>query len=375
MVRFIHTSDWHLGMRRHFLNEEAEHRYRQDRIDAVRRIGEVAAAEACDFIVASGDLLDSNQIDRGTLARAVEAMRDLPVPVYLLPGNHDAADASSVLCGSVFRGRVPPHVHVLDRPGIVEAAPGVEIVAAPWRTRRPLTDLVREACGELKPGPLRIVVGHGAVDRLSPDPNDPALVELALAEAALAAGCVHYVALGDRHSTTRVGDSDRIWYCGTPEPTAFDEESTGNVLVVALDRESVAVRQHRVGRWNFQRVAFSFTGNEELDRFADTLDAFPNRERTVLRLALSGTLSLNGSARLEVVLEEAAHVFAGIAASKGRSDLTIIAEDADFADLQLAGFASAALGDLRAAAGGEGDRATAARDALGLLLRLAGRAA
>jgi DNA repair exonuclease SbcCD nuclease subunit len=375
MVRFLHTSDWHLGMRRHFLTEEAEPRYRQDRLEAVRRIGEIAAEEGCDFVVAAGDLLDSNQVDPRTVARAAEALRSIPVPVYLLPGNHDAADASSMLCGEAFGRLRPDRVHVLDRPGVVEVVPGVEIVAAPWRTRRPLTDLVRESCEGLEPGPLRIALGHGAVDRLSPDADDPALVEVARAEAVIAAGCIHYLALGDRHSVTEVGGSGRIWYAGTPEPTGFDEEAPGEVLVVTLDRDEIEVRRRRVGRWTFRRLEASFSGDDELDAFAAELHGLSEKERTVLRLTLEGTLTLQGRARLDAILEEARHLFAGIDISEGRSDLAVIPDDSDFADLQLAGFAHEALDELRAGAGGAGPEAGTARDALGLLVRLAGRGA
>jgi DNA repair exonuclease SbcCD nuclease subunit len=375
MLKFLHTGDWHLGMTRHFLNEEAEPRYQQDRLEALRRAGDIAAAEGCAFIVAAGDLFDSNHVDPRTVARTAEMLRAMPVPVYLLPGNHDAADASSVLCGAAFERVRPPHVHVLREPGAVEVAPGVELVAAPWRTRRPLLDLVQEACDALEPGPLRILLGHGAVDVLSPDGDDPALIDVARAEAALAAGRVHYIALGDRHSVTSTGTSGRIWYAGSPEPTAFDEESPGHVLVVTLDRESVHVDRHRVGRWSFRRMPFFFTGDDDLDAFADALHALLDKERTVVRLALVGTLTLHGNARLDAILEAARHVFAGVAISEGRSELAVVPEDSDFEGLQLVGFAREALDDLRATAATAGADAATARDALGLLIRLAGRQA
>ena len=53
---------------------------------------------------------------------------------------------------------------------------------------------------------------------------------------------MHYVALGDRHSTTEVGGTGRIWYSGAPEPTAYDEIDPGNVLIVDLSADAVTRR-------------------------------------------------------------------------------------------------------------------------------------
>ena len=84
-IRFLHTADWQLGMRRHFLTEEALPRYRQARIDAIRTIGEIAEEQRCAFIVVAGDVFESNQIDPRTLRLTLEALDAIPVPVYLLP--------------------------------------------------------------------------------------------------------------------------------------------------------------------------------------------------------------------------------------------------------------------------------------------------
>ena len=111
-------------------------------------------------------------------------------------------------CCVVFRSRTfidncPPNVVVLEDGVPLPVAPGLEIIGAPWLNKRPLVDLVSRAISDLPAhGTLRVVVGHGAIDTLSPDPTNPALIVLADVEAAVAAGKVHFVALGDRHSTT-----------------------------------------------------------------------------------------------------------------------------------------------------------------------------
>jgi DNA repair exonuclease SbcCD nuclease subunit len=375
MLKFLHTSDWHLGMRRHFLGDESGPRFQQARIDAIASLARLAWEHGCAFMLVAGDTLDSNQVDPRTLGRALQALREFPVPVYLIPGNHDAADASSMLCSPRFQEQCPPHVHVLAEPGATEVAPGVELVAVPWRTRRPLTDLVADACAHLQQGPIRIVLAHGAVDTLSPDDGNPALVSVAAMEAALAAGRVHYVALGDRHTATAVGATGRIWYSGSPEPTQYDQEPAGTALVVSLERDACDVATLRTGSWRFMRLVHAFAGDDDVEALDRALTELPAKERTVVRLTLTGTLSLAGHARLEAVLAAQGHLFASLTRSDRRSELAVMPAESDFSQLQLTGFASQALDTLRVTAEQNGADAAAARDALALMVRLAGRSA
>jgi DNA repair exonuclease SbcCD nuclease subunit len=372
MVRFLHSADWQLGMTRHFLSPEAQARFAAARTDVIRRIGALAAAEGCGFVVVAGDVFESNHVERQVVVRALEAMAATPsVTFYLLAGNHDPLDASAVFRSRTFVDHQPANVVVLDGAAPVPVAPGVELVAAPWRTKRPLTDLVGDACTDLPAdGTLRIVVGHGAVDLMAPGSSNPALVSVARAEAALAAGVVHYVALGDRHSTTDVGASGRVWYSGAPEPTDHLETDAGNVLLVELSPAGASVQPRSVGTWRFVRAEADLAGEADCDALADRLDALPDKDRTVVRLSLVGQLSLALHARLEESLDHFRDLFAAVEVWAPSSDLVVLPDDGDFADLEFSGFARAAVADLRLAAAG-GDGAEVARDALGVLHRLA----
>ncbi len=253
MTKFLHTSDWQLGMTRHFLSEEAQARFTAARLEAIASIGALAVEEGCSFVVVGGDVFESNQVERQVVVRSLEAMKSTPgVTFYLLPGNHDPLDAASVFRSRAFVDNCPGNVVVLENSDPVVAGDGLEIVGAPWPNKRPLADLVtRAVTGLPSDGTLRVVVGHGSTDCLSPNANDPALVILGDLEAAITAGSVHYVALGDRHSTTEVGGTGRIWYSGAPEPTAYDEIDPGNVLIVDLSTDGATVERRRIGTWQF----------------------------------------------------------------------------------------------------------------------------
>jgi DNA repair exonuclease SbcCD nuclease subunit len=131
MVRFLHTSDWQLGMTRYFFSEGTQERYNQARFDAIRTLGKIAKAENCQFITVCGDVFESNQVERKTVDRALEALRELTVPVFILPGNHDPLNDVSVYRSSVFTHGKPAHVHVIDNSIPFRIGDNVELVGAP----------------------------------------------------------------------------------------------------------------------------------------------------------------------------------------------------------------------------------------------------
>jgi DNA repair exonuclease SbcCD nuclease subunit len=374
-VRFVHTADWQLGMTRHFLDADAQPRYTAARIDALHRIAEVAREHGAEFVVVCGDVLESNAVGPRVLSRTLEALRafsDVGVPVYLLPGNHDPLDASSLLASPAVRDT--PGVHVLDTAGPLEVRPGVELVAAPWTSKHPTGDLLAQATeGLVADGTLRIVVGHGAVDELSPDRDDPARIALGPLEEAVADGRIHYVALGDRHSTTQVGRSGAVWYAGTQEVTDRLETDPGNVLVVEVgDASPPKVEPVRVGRWAFPHVRVELDSASDVEALRRQLESLPAKDRTVVTLSLTGTLTVGAKATLDDLLAVQGELLAGVQHWERHSDLVVRADADELADLGIGGFADAAVAELSALAQGDGPDAEAARDALSLVFRLAG---
>jgi DNA repair exonuclease SbcCD nuclease subunit len=379
-MRFMHTADWQLGMTRHFLNGEAQPRYSAARRDAVAGLGELTERTCAEFVVVAGDVFEHNQLAPRDVSQSLEAMRAIMVPVYLLPGNHDPLDASSVYTSALFLAERPDNVVVLDRAGVHRVRPGLEIVAAPWRSKKPEADLVGQVLeGLAADGVTRVVVGHGGVDLFEPDRDKPSLIRLASVEAALERGAVHYVALGDKHSRTDVGSSGRIWYSGSPEVTNYDhiEPDPGHVLVVDLDEDDsarpVRVTGHRVGRWRFVTLRRSVDTARDVVDLDINLDQLPDKERTVVQIALTGTLTVTDKAALDACLDRYARLFAALSTWDRETDLAVVPADGEFDDLGIGGFAATAVDELVATARAAGGQADDARAALALLLRLADR--
>ncbi|RRR44254.1 exonuclease SbcCD subunit D [Mycolicibacter terrae] len=380
-MRFVHTADWQLGMTRHFLAGDAQPRYSAARRDAVAGLGALAAEAGAEFVVVAGDVFEDNQLAPEVISQSLEAMRTIGIPVYLLPGNHDPLDAASVYTSALFTAERPDNVVVLDTAGVHPVRPGLEIVAAPWRSKRPTSDLAVDALEGLPAdGTTRILVAHGGVDVLDPNPGNPALIRLAALEDALDRGVIHYVALGDKHSRTKVGETGRIWYSGSPEVTNYDdiEPDPGHVLVVDVDETdgAVTVDSRHIGGWRFLTLHRQLDTSRDITDLDINLDQLPDKSRTVVRLALTGSLSVTDRAALDACLDRYSRLFAWVGTWKRHADLVVVPADGEFTDLGIGGFAADAVEELVAAAR-SGDTGTAgdAHAALALLLRLVDRGA
>ncbi len=377
-MRFVHTADWQLGMTRHFLTGEAQPRYSAARRDAVAGLGALAAEVGAEFVVVAGDVFEHNQLAPKMVSQSLEAMRAIGTPVYLLPGNHDPLGASSVYTSALFTAECPGNVVVLDRAGVYDVRPGLQIVAAPWRSKAPTSDLVADALQDLPAdGTTRVLVAHGGVDILDPDRANPALIKLVTVEDALASGRLHYVALGDKHSRTCVGSSGRVWYSGSPEVTNFDdtESDPGHVLVVDVDETAtgrpVTVDARHVGRWRFVTMRRHVDTGRDITDLDLNLDLLPGKDRTVVRLALTGSLTVTDRAALDACLDRYARLFASLRLWERHTDLAVVPGDGEFSDLGIGGFAAAAVEELVATArNGDTHVADDAHAALALLLRL-----
>ncbi|WP_291345217.1 metallophosphoesterase [Corynebacterium sp.] len=379
-VRFLHTSDWQLGMTRWFLKEgdgEAQARYSADRLEAVRRIGRLAQERGAEFIVVAGDVFESNTLPERDFQRALDAIRELPVPVYLLPGNHDALDATSIYHRKVFDEVAMSGVHVLRDSVPVEVRPGVEIVGAPLTSRSPDSDLLAEALEPLEPTTgVRIAVAHGQVAGFGAEVGET----LSLAAVAEAVGkrTVQYVAVGDSHSTQKLDDAGRMWFSGSPETTDYDdkEKHSGNALVVDVwpDREPLVEAAH-IGQWDFRAMERDFAGVEDARAWLDELRMLSDKSRTCVKYSLRGTLNLIADAELKRGLREIAPSFAALYRRGSGSEITVVPEDGDIGSLGVNGFPLDAAERLKERTTdpslAEEDRRTAA-DALALLARLAG---
>ena len=370
-IKFIHSSDWQLGMTRAFLSEEAGARFSQARINVIATLGNLAQEHDAEFIVVAGDVFESNQLSKQTLVRALDALGALPVPVFLLPGNHDPLDGASIYLTEEFQN-AGDHIFVLRdmKPVAVPHLHGVEVVGAPWRTKHPSSDLCNDLVEALDPATsvTRIAVAHGQVDKLSPDLSRPDIIDLAGVEQAIEDKKFHYLALGDRHSVTDIGTTGRIWYSGAPVATAFDEVDPNKALLVELELDGACrIEPLDVGAWSFVAEDRAMNGPEDLANFDRWLNEHPNKECTAIKVGFEGSINLETAAALDELMETKAALFASLRRRERTTDLAVVPDELDQDSVSLSGYARETWDELLATAV-RGDEV--AREALRLLYRL-----
>ena len=374
-VTFIHTSDFQLGMTRWFLSPSAQSRFDDDREEAVVRLGELATETGAEFIVVAGDVFEHNSLNTSTLLRSKEVLKNLPVPVYLLPGNHDP-----LVADSIFFNSFADNVHVIADSEPIEVRSGVEIVGAPYLSKRANYDLVRRALEPLEPldrasgAVARIAVGHGQVESRAgeAEESDADTIDLTFVEDCLDRGVIDYLALGDTHSTASLGRTGKVWFSGSPETTAFDdrERDSGNALVVRVEGEAVDVEKRSVGRWAFRALDADVNSMDDVERFLAELEEMPGKTRTAVKYSLRGTLGLSAQARLEQGLANLEEVFASLKPRERTMDLHLAPSEDELSELSLSGYAADALSELL-----KDLENPTARDAANLLFRLSAKGA
>jgi DNA repair exonuclease SbcCD nuclease subunit len=383
-VKFIHTADWQIGMTFHGFKEKTRIMMEDDRLEVIEAIAKHAndAAMQIDFVLVCGDMFDTPRVSEALVKKTFKKIERISKPVYVIAGNHEWNGAEYMFGTKFFLANKPSNLHVLSA-GIntLDGIAGVEIVAAPLESKEAEFDLVGAQISLLgESSTIRIVAGHGAIDKIMPAGQRKDIIAIAPIEKALADGRIHYVAMGDRHSTTKVGDTGLVWYSGAPEPTAFTEDDQRNILIVEIVQESKAkVKKIEVGEWDFIRLGrktdqYQIRSAEDLKALEKLVDEVRKPSKTAIKIYLDSVLDFDTDIwRGNLFREWEEEVLAGFQVSDsstgGRIEVDPLNEKAPEG---LTGYALAAYEELKERALGNDKDADVALEALKLLTEFAG---
>lgn len=248
-MKFLHTSDWHLGMT--FRGREIE----EDQEYFIKQIQDIIVAEQVDAVLLAGDVFDRSVSPASAIAMYDRAMThicgSLNVPVLLVAGNHDGAQRLAS-CNELLKKAGLYIAGSLTREVQPVTMGDTDIYLLPWFTLEKVRALYPEhaeelqaleaayelVCSEIRasfhPERKHILVAHAFIVDAETSVSDRAAeVGAAAAVSAHVFREFDYVALGHIHRPQNI--TEKIRYSGTPMPYSFGKEEKQEKSVTIID--------------------------------------------------------------------------------------------------------------------------------------------
>lgn len=276
-IRFLHAADLHLDSPFEGLRAGKAAVRRAEQRQLLQRMADLVHKEQLQLVLLPGDLLDSDLSYAETGEALCACLRQMAVPVFIAPGNHDWYSAHSPYA----RLPLPENVHVFKR-NEIEAVTlpslGVRVYGAAYTGQEspPLLQGFR-ASGE----GLKLLCLHGEVTK-QPSPYAP------IREEELAASGLDYAALGHIHKASGLLKAGSTWYSwpGCPEGRGFDECGEKTVSIVELDETSCRLRPVSVALRRYEKLRVNVTGSDPLLAVHSQLP--DDTARDIYRIVLCG---------------------------------------------------------------------------------------
>ena len=238
-MRFLHTSDWHLGM-----TFRGGVSYASDQKYAIDRICRIAMDERVDGILLAGDVFDKSIASAEALKLYDEVMTHicsvLNIPVYVIAGNHDGAERLSQCNELLKKSGLYIAGSLSERPQVVSTG-DVDIYLLPWISTDRVKAVYPDAAEEINSmeaaykavldryrdlfvkGRKNILVAHAFIVNAETSVSDRAAeVGKATMIGSYVFDGFDYVALGHIHSPQRVG-REEVRYSGSPLKYSLSE--------------------------------------------------------------------------------------------------------------------------------------------------------
>lgn len=281
MIKILHGADLHLDSPFDSLPEEKAAERRKEQREILSQIVTLAKKENVDLVLLSGDLLDSGRSYYETSEILLRTLRDIEVPVFIAPGNHDYYSHTSPYSILKF----PENVHIFKTPEVEK----VELKAVTvWGAA-----FTGEASGPLLTGmgsvkgsnKVNIMTLHGVV-------GEPGSSYNPIDEREIARTGLDYLALGHKHTFSGFKKAGNTTYAypGCPEGRGFDETGEKGVIIAKVSRDSVKGRFVPLSKRKYGILNVDLSEAE--DAMQAVMDAIPpSVERDIYRIVLSGEYS------------------------------------------------------------------------------------
>lgn len=301
-MKFLHTADWQLGMKASHLGHDAASRVREERLSSARRVINTARNHNVEFLLIAGDTFEDNAVERGLIQKVADILASSPVPVYIIPGNHDPLTPGSVWEHPAWKS--VENVHVLRDEKPVDILGGI-IYPCPIKdkhSRKDPTAWIPSTQKQL----MRIGIAHGTVEGVHQSEPDYPIPR----DAALRSN-LDYLALGHWHSTAYYSTpkrAERMAYSGTHETTSFGERDSGNVLIVDIPSPGSVpvITAIKTGNLKWKAIEIEIMYPGDLASVREVMESEETPELTLISVKLKGLLHIEDRdyiSRIREILE------------------------------------------------------------------------
>jgi DNA repair exonuclease SbcCD nuclease subunit len=292
-VRILHLADLHLGASFPTMGERGAERSR-DLLSAFLRAVEFAAGEArpVDLVAIAGDLFDTHDPDSGLVYQveaAIEKLHQAGVPVFLVPGTHDAYSYRR----SIYRRlRLPEGSQLFVQPVLTpgprltirgESVQVYGIAYDPAVAQRPLAEFRPVGEADYHVGILHAALQDSPTWKTRPS-------DLPVTRTEIAASGLHYLALGHYHNFAEVREGGSVAvYPGTLEGRKFGENGQRYLVTATLSRQAVSIERTPWNARSLTETDIDLLAAEIQDerQLEERIGAFAG-DREIVRVRLTG---------------------------------------------------------------------------------------
>ncbi len=252
-MKFLHTSDWHLGMTfRGGVSYAADQRY------VIEKICQIAVEEKVDGILLAGDVFDKSIASTEALHVYDEVMTyicaTLGIPIYVIAGNHDGAERISQCNELLKKSGLYIAGSLSEKPQVFNIG-DVDIYLLPWISTDKVKAVYPDKADEINSmedaykvvldkyreafvkNHKNIIAAHAFIVDAETSVSDRAAE---VGKATMIGSHVFdgfdYVALGHLHGPQQ--KNKKIRYSGSPMAYSFGKEEKQEKSVTIIDTES-----------------------------------------------------------------------------------------------------------------------------------------
>lgn len=329
MIRFIHSSDLHLGKRFGNFSGDLPGRLREARHAVLARLAEHAREQNADTILLAGDTFDTETPAADVRRQALTEMaHHAALRWVILPGNHDSLQATELW--DSLAADSPANVVLATAQAPIALTAGAVLLPAPCTTRRPGRDLsawMDDAATD--EGAIRVGLAHGAIQTFSEDMASSGVIA---PDRARRAG-LDYLALGDWHGAMEV--DARTHYSGTPEQDRFKHDRSGVALLVEIAAAGAPPQVTPLPTASFAWRSYALHllgGDDPAPALAALLPDPRERRQTLARVVATGHARLADRTTLAQEVERAVPDFASLELDDAGLATECVVEDLDRID-------------------------------------------